>query len=59
MLQIKGITEAKADKFYEAASKIESNEFLSGIQIMEKRKSVKAISTGCKAFDLLLSKANG
>jgi|JI9StandDraft_1071089.scaffolds.fasta_scaffold356596_1 hypothetical protein len=56
MLLIKGITEAKADKFYEAAAKIESNTFCTGIELMEKRKSVKALTTGSKAFDLLLSK---
>ena len=56
MLQIKGITEAKADKFYEAAGKVESTDFLTGMEILEKRKSVKMLTTGSKALDSLLRK---
>jgi RecA/RadA recombinase len=54
MLQIKGITEAKADKFYEAATKTEGSAFCTGMEIMEKRKSVKMITTGSKNWDQLL-----
>ena len=54
MLNIKGITEAKADKCYEIAQKIESTGFQTGMQIMERRKSMRRISTGCQMFDALL-----
>ena len=54
MLNIKGITEQKAEKLYEAASKIESMGYVTGMQILEKRKKIKRITTGSKQFDLLL-----
>jgi len=54
MLSIKGITEAKAEKIFEAASKIEKMSFISGLDILERRKKVKKISTGSPSFDLLL-----
>lgn len=46
LLNIKGITEAKCDKLYEVANKIEAQGFRSGMTIFEQRKSVKRISTG-------------
>ncbi len=46
MLNIKGITEQKAEKIYEAASKIETMSFQTGMAILEKRKKIKHISTG-------------
>jgi RecA/RadA recombinase len=58
MLNIKGITEQKAEKFYEAANKIESMGYVNGLQILEKRKKIKRISTGSKQFDMLLCKFN-
>ena len=48
MLNIKGITDQKAEKIYEAASKIETMCFQTGIAIMEKRKKIKHISTGSR-----------
>lgn len=54
LLNIKGITEAKCDKLYEVASKIEAQGFRSGMVIFEQRKHVKRISTGCHQFDQLL-----
>jgi meiotic recombination protein DMC1 len=51
MLNIKGITEAKADKCYEIAQKLESMSFITGMQVMEKRKQLRRISTGSTAFD--------
>ena len=54
MLNIKGITEAKAEKCYEIAQKIECRGFVSGMEIFERRKNIKRISTGCSAFDQLL-----
>jgi meiotic recombination protein DMC1 len=55
MLNIKGITEAKAEKIFEAAGKIEKMQFLTGMEILEKRKKVKKISTGSPSFDMLLA----
>lgn len=54
MLAIKGITEAKAEKCYEIAQKIENQGFQTGMAIFERRKFIKKISTGCNAFDQLL-----
>ena len=54
MLSIKGITEAKAEKIFEAAGKIESLCFKSGLVIAERRKQIKKISTGSPSFDMLL-----
>lgn len=56
MLNIKGITEQKAEKIYEAASKIETMSFQSGMVIFEKRKKIKRITTGSRQFDMLLCK---
>ena len=56
MLQIKGITDVKAEKFYEAASKIESGGYLTATVIEERRKKIKKISTGAPQFDMLLGK---
>jgi meiotic recombination protein DMC1 len=54
MLGIRGITEGKAEKIYEAAMKIEHFGFQNGLAILEKRKKIKRISTGSPAFDSLL-----
>ena len=54
MLNIKGITEAKADKIFEAAGKMETMSFRSGLDILEQRKSIKKISTGSPGLDMLL-----
>jgi meiotic recombination protein DMC1 len=54
MLSIKGITDAKAEKIFEAAGKIEQLSFKSGLAILEKRKTIKKISTGSPSFDMLL-----
>ena len=54
MLNIKGITEAKVEKIYEAAQKIECMGFKSGFAILEQRKSIKRISTGSPSLDMLL-----
>lgn len=54
MLNIKGITEAKAEKLYEIAQKIEHQGFRNGMMIFEQRKHIKRISTGAHAFDQLL-----
>lgn len=54
MLNIKGITDVKAEKLYEAAGKIEKTGFQTGLAILEKRKLIKRISTGSHQFDSLL-----
>ena len=54
MLSIKGITEGKAEKIFEAAGKIETMCFSSGLVIQERRKKIKRISTGSPSFDMLL-----
>jgi meiotic recombination protein DMC1 len=54
MLNIKGITDVKAEKIYEAASKIETMSFQTGMAILEKRKKIRHITTGSRQFDMLL-----
>lgn len=54
MLNIRGITDAKVEKIFEAAQKIESLGFVSGMAVLEKRKKIKKISTGSPSFDMLL-----
>lgn len=56
MLNIKGITEQKVEKIYEAAGKVEQTGFQSGIYIQERRKKIKKITTGSHNFDTLLCK---
>lgn len=51
MLNIKGITDQKCEKIYEAANKIESMGYQTGMQIFEKRKKIRKITTGSKQFD--------
>jgi len=54
LINIKGITEAKADKIMEAATKVEHGGFISAKQQQENRKKVKRISTGSTNLDTLL-----
>lgn len=54
LVNIKGITDQKAEKIFEAAQKIESGGFCTGLQVVEKRKKIKKISTGSTALDTLL-----
>ena len=54
MLNIRGITEAKAEKIFEVAMKIENMSYRSGLEIMQQRKNIKRISLGCQALDTLL-----
>ena len=53
-MNIRGITEAKAEKIFEAAGKIEQQGFRSGIEIFKRRQQVKRISTGSPMWDTLL-----
>jgi len=54
LLNIKGITDAKAEKLYEVAAKIQDMGFQTGLAIDERRKLIKKISTGSPQFDQLL-----
>ncbi|KAL0489361.1 meiotic recombination protein DMC1 [Acrasis kona] len=51
---IKGLSEGKVDKILEATSKITSAGFITGVQMLEKRKEVIKITTGSSALDTLL-----
>lgn len=53
-MNIKGMSEQKCEKIYEAANKIEQMGYQTGMQIFEKRKKIKKITTGSKCFDTLL-----
>ncbi len=54
LVNIKGITDQKADKIYDAAQKIEKGGFCSGLEVVERRKKIKKLSTGSSALDTLL-----
>ncbi|XP_020258865.1 meiotic recombination protein DMC1 homolog [Asparagus officinalis] len=51
---IKGLSEAKVDKICEAAEKIVSSGYITGSDLMLKRKAVIKITTGSNALDELL-----
>jgi len=54
LINIKGITDQKADKIFEAAQKIENGGFCTGLAVVEKRKKIKKITTGSNALNTLL-----
>jgi meiotic recombination protein DMC1 len=54
ILNIKGITDAKAEKIYEAAQKLETGGFITGMEVIQKRSKVKRITTGSKVLNTLL-----
>jgi len=54
LVNIKGITDQKAERIYEAAQKIENAGFCTGLQMVEKRKRIKKLSTGSTALNTLL-----
>ena len=54
LVNIKGITDQKADKIFEAAQKIENGGFCTGLEVVEKRKKIKKITTGSTALNALL-----
>ncbi|KAJ3416843.1 Meiotic recombination protein dmc1 [Chytridiales sp. JEL 0842] len=54
LLKIKGMSEAKIEKVKEAANKLISSGFISGIDYAQRRKHVIKISTGAKEFDKIL-----
>ncbi|CAD6247444.1 unnamed protein product [Miscanthus lutarioriparius] len=51
---IKGLSEAKVDKICEAAEKLLNQGFMTGTDLLLKRKSVVRITTGSQALDELL-----
>lgn len=53
-MNIKGISEQKLEKIFEAAQKIANCGFNNGLYYLEKRQKMIFISTGSKAFDQLL-----
>lgn len=54
LLNIKGISEQKLEKIFEAAQKVANCGFRTGLDYLEKRKKMHFISTGSKTFDTLL-----
>jgi len=54
LLSIKGISEAKLDKIMEAAQKLKFSSFMTGSEMLAKRKEVVRLTTGSKALDDLL-----
>lgn len=54
LLSVKGMSDGKVDKILEAAAKIESACFMSGLDLRCKRQSVFRLSTGSQALDTLL-----
>jgi meiotic recombination protein DMC1 len=54
LLKIKGMSEAKVDKIKEAAAKLVSSGFITGVDFAQKRKQVIKITTGAKEFDKIL-----
>ena len=53
-MNIKGISEQKLEKIFEAAQKISNCGFNTGLYYLEKRKKMQCITTGSKSFDQLL-----
>ncbi|KAF9400200.1 Meiotic recombination protein dmc1 [Mortierella sp. AD011] len=54
LCRIKGLSEAKVDKIKEAAAKLQSASFITGLEYSVQRKKVIVISTGAKQLDELL-----
>ncbi|RKP02597.1 hypothetical protein CXG81DRAFT_17736 [Caulochytrium protostelioides] len=54
LARIKGMSEAKIEKIKDAASKCESNGFMSGIELAQRREHVLRITTGSAELDRLL-----
>ncbi|KAF8932021.1 Meiotic recombination protein dmc1 [Dissophora ornata] len=54
LCRIKGFSEAKIDKLKDAASKLQSASFITGLEYSVQRKKVMTISTGSKQLDELI-----
>jgi meiotic recombination protein DMC1 len=54
LLNIKGISDQKLDKIIEAATKLSGGSFISGTDVLNKRKQILRITTGSTRLDELL-----
>ena len=54
LINVKGITEGKIEKLLDAALKIENVNFISGNDLLRKRKTILKITTGASKLDTLL-----
>ena len=54
LLNIKGISDQKLEKIIEAAMKLNGGTFMSGVEVLNKRKQILKISTGSSKLDELL-----
>lgn len=54
LLNIKGISEQKLEKIIEAAIKLNGGTFITGTEVLHKRKQILRISTGSSKLDELL-----
>lgn len=54
LVSVKGMSDGKVDKILEAAAKIESACFMSGLDLRTKRQAVFRVATGSTALDTLL-----
>ncbi|XP_049850877.1 uncharacterized protein LOC126324059 [Schistocerca gregaria] len=54
LMMVKGMTEAKVEKLLEACAKLNFSSFMTGVDLLEKRKSILRITTGSEALDKLL-----
>ena len=54
LLNIKGISDQKLEKIIEAAMKLNGGTFMSGTEVLNKRKQILKISTGSTKLDELL-----
>jgi meiotic recombination protein DMC1 len=54
LMNVKGLSEAKAEKIKEASAKLHDSGFISALEFSMKRSSVFKVSTGCEEFDRLL-----
>jgi meiotic recombination protein DMC1 len=54
LLNIKGINEGKIEKLIEAAYKVTNAGFITGSDILNKRKNIVKITTGSSKLDILL-----
>lgn len=51
---IKGLSEAKVEKMVDAAMRLSGSGFITCFELLEKKRSVLKISTGCQAIDSLV-----
>jgi len=54
LMNVKGLSEAKAEKIKEASAKLHDSGFISALEFSAKRSAVFKVSTGCEEFDRLL-----